>query len=73
MLSIFLLLSLFGVANASSSHCIATDSSTDSYVCTETSKYNPPVDSGVPQRISGSAGETTLDYVGLSLLWCSDL
>jgi len=57
MLSIFLLLSLFRVANASSSHCIATDSFTDSYVCTETSKYNPHVDSGVPQRISGSAAE----------------
>lgn len=71
MLSIFLLLlSLLGVASASSSSCIAIDSSSDSYVCTD----NPPetrravagrayssvddIDVGVPQRISGSPGKT---------------
>ena len=62
MFSIFLLLSLFGVANAtsSSSECVAVDSSTDSYTCIdkENTKHFPLIDTGVPQRISGSAGES---------------
>ena len=62
MFSIFLLLllSLLGVANASSSQCVAIDSSTDSYSCIDKqyAKKFPLADTGVPQRISGSAGET---------------
>ena len=58
MLSTYLLLPLFCVAK-SSSECVANDSSTDSYVCVDDpSNYMPSVDVGVPQRISGSAGET---------------
>jgi hypothetical protein len=61
MLSIFLL--LFGVANASSSNnCVAIDSSSDSYVCTDSPivSLTEKFDTGVPQRISGSPGETSL-------------
>lgn len=62
MFSIFLLLllSIFDVANASSSQCVAIDSSNDSYACIDKqyTKHFPLVDTGVPQRISGSTGET---------------
>ena len=59
MLSIFLLLSLIGAANASSSQCAVIDSSTDSYICIdENSKTYRQIEPGVLQRISGSAGET---------------
>mmetsp|Transcript_18293 Transcript_18293/g.29992 ORF Transcript_18293/g.29992 Transcript_18293/m.29992 type:complete len:142 (+) Transcript_18293:228-653(+) len=64
MFSIFLLLllSIFDVANASSSQCVAIDSSNDSYACIDKqyTKHFPLVDTGVPQRISGSTAEQEL-------------